>query len=546
MAKQHPSEVIVNKQYNIGHICTKQQCDAGLATKVALRWVGAEREKIDFSFAAMDAGSNQVANVLGTLGAKSRAVLATLLPKCPEHFTLFLGTLKRQLVCAPLFSNLGDEAIFERLHDSQAWALVTKKSLLQKVLRHKERHGGQLAALKWILVVDIEEDISPSILSLKRLLRCAATTYETPITRADTPSVLHYTSGSTGKPKGVLHVHGGITAQYATVQEVLQLTSEDVYWCTADHGWVTGTSYGITAPWSAGVTQLHYGGLFDATRWLEILAQEQVTVWYTAPTALRMLMRTLEQNLSAQRLAALRSVFSVGEPLNPAVIEWVRQFLHTQIYDTWFQTETGAIMIANRPGVPVKPGSMGTVVPGIEACVVDIHAGDEGVLALKAGWSSMFVTYLNNEDAYTDKFRDGYYLSGDCVACDSQGYFWFSGRTDDVINTGGHLVSPFEIESVLLELDEVAEAAAVGIADEILFEKVVVFVSLHRGVPPDKNTEIKIRLHISRQVSSVATPQQVIFLDDIPKNSSGKIMRRILRSRLNGTAEQDTSTMENA
>lgn len=537
--------MIIHEQYNMGHICTQQQCDNGLGDKVALHWLNADNRPERYTFAQLNNISNQFANILSQLGAKEGNVLATLMPKTPEHFAAFLGALKCRLVCAPLFSNSGDEAICERLNDSASWGLITKKSLLKKVLRIRER----VPTLKVILVMDSDEDLCSSVLSVKKRMETGGTEFHTPVTHANTPSVLHYTSGSTGKPKGVLHVHGGIRTQHESIKNILQLTPNDIYWCTADHGWVTGTTYGITAPWSAGITQLHYGGMYNARKWLEILAREKVSVWYTAPTALRMLMREAPYNLNEYDLSALKYIFSVGEPLNPEVIKWSRRFLHKEVYDTWFQTETGSIMVANRPGLRVKPGSMGIPAPGIHAEVhnpqdregTENHAG---ILALKADWSSMFTAYLNQEQAYKSKFQNGYYLSGDEVRCDQDGYYWFVGRSDDVINTGGHLVSPFEIESALLELDEVAESAAVGVTDDILFEKIVVFITLNDDFTPDKDTEIKIRLHISKRVSTVATPQQVIFTAALPKNSSGKIMRRVLRAQLSGVPEPDTSTLE--
>jgi acetyl-CoA synthetase len=297
------------------------------------------------------------------------------------------------------------------------------------------------------------------------------------------------------------------------------------------------------------VTQLHYGGGYDAQNWIDLLEKERVTVWYSAPTALRMLMREEEEIFSCADISPLRAIFSVGEPLNQEVIRWSRRVLQRDIHDTWFQTETGAIMISNRPGLPIRPGSMGMPCDGIEACIVDergeqLPDGERGLLCLKAGWPSMFQSYLNNDSAYRSKFSNGWYNTGDTARRDGDGYYWFMGRSDDIINTAGHLISPFEVESSLLELEEVAESAVIGAPDPLLFEKVVAFVRLHDCHHPDKNLEIKIRLHVSNRASSIATPQEILFCGEIPKNKSGKIMRRVLKARYLGTDPGDTSTME--
>lgn len=537
--------MIIANQYNIGHICTRQQCENGLADKIAFRWFPASGEPADVTFAELDRQSSRFANVLGALGFAPGEILFTFLPKCPEQFFVFLGTLKRQVVCGTLFSNFGDEALLDRLGDSRAKAIVTKKSFLKKLGRIR----SQLPHLEFILVTDIDSHQTDGILSYPLLMAGAAPEFTAPLTPPDTPSVLHYTSGSTGKPKGVLHVHGSILMQSATAREVLQLGPDEIFWCTADQGWVTGTSYGIIGPWSLGVTQIHYGGMYDAAKWFEILQDEKVTIWYSAPTALRMLMREDNTLYVSCGLTALKHIFSVGEPLNPEVIQWARTVLGRDIHDTWFQTETGAIMITNRPGLEIRPGSMGHPVAMIEPAILaddgtPVADGEQGNLCLKPGWPSMFVTYLNNAAAYQQKFIRGYYFTGDTAVRDCDGYYWFKGRSDDVINTGGHLISPFEVESALLELQEVAESGVIGAPDELLFEKVVAFVHLHSGCAPSKELEIKIRLHISNRVSSIATPQEFFFVDRVPKNKSGKIMRRVLKARYLGQDEGDISTLE--
>jgi len=537
--------IIVNNQYNIGHICTRQQCDQGLGEKIAFRWISAHQERTDYNFNALDCESSRFANALQALGFSAGDILFTFLPKTPEQFFSFLGALKLQIICGTLFSNFGDDALLDRLGDANAKGIVTKKSLLKKITRVRE----QLPALKYIIVTDIEEHQSAEILSYSLLVRQASDEFVTQLTPPDTPSILHYTSGSTGKPKGVLHVHRSILHQSRTASEVLNLSESDIFWCTADQGWVTGTSYGIIGPWCLGVTQIHFGGGYDAKYWFDLLQNEAVTIWYSAPTALRMLMREDAELYNGYDLGALRHIFSVGEPLNPEVITWARATLGKDIFDTWFQTETGGIMITNRPGLDIRPGSMGIPLNGIEPAIIAddgeiLGNNRQGNLCLKTGWSSMFVTYLNNQSAYNSKIKNGYYYTGDTAVMDDDGYYWFKGRSDDVINTAGHLISPFEVESALLEVEEIAESGVIGAPDELLYEKVVAFVHLHKQFTWSKELEVKVRLHISNRASSIATPQEIIVVDSIPKNKSGKIMRRILRSRYLGQDVGDISTLE--
>lgn len=538
-------ELIVDGQYNIGHICTAQQCEAGRGAKVAMRWIPTLGERIDYTFFDLEQQSNRFANLLKGLGMAPGEILFTFLPKLPEQFFAFLGALKLKVVVGTLFSNFGDEALLDRLGDARAKVLVTRKSLLKKVLRVRPR----LPELKYVIVVDSDQHAGDGVLSYRLLMQDSSPEFTAAPTPPETPSVLHYTSGSTGKPKGVLHAHRSVLLQNRTAREVLNLGEEDVYWCTADQGWVTGTSYGIIGPWSLGVTQVHFGGGYDARNWFTLLEQEQVTVWYTAPTALRMLLREDESLYRGFSLDRLKHIYSVGEPLNPEVIHWARRTLGKEIYDTWFQTETGSIMICNRPGMAVQPGSMGRPIDGIEPAIIaddgsPVPVNQRGNLCLKAGWHSMFVTYLNNETVYGQKFKDGYYYTGDTAYRDEDGYYWFTGRSDDVINTAGHLISPFEIESALLEIEEVAESGAIGAPDELLFEKVVAFIALHKQYVPTRELELKIRLYVANKVSTIATPQEMVFIDSIPKNKSGKIMRRVLKARYSGADEGDISTLE--
>jgi acetyl-CoA synthetase len=539
------NNLIKNNQYNIGSICTTQQCAEGRGNKIAMRWINSSLEKTDFTFAELDKESNKFANVLQNQGFHKGDIFFTFLPKSPEQIFAFLGTLKIQAIAGTLFSNFGEESLLDRLGDSGAKGVITKKSLYKKISRIREK----LPALKTIIISDIDEHLSEDVLSYSLLMKEASAFFNVELTSPDTPSVLHYTSGSTGKPKGVLHQHKSVLLQNYTSQYILQLNENEIFWCTADQGWVTGTSYGIIGPWSLGVTQVHFGGAYDADVWMSLIENEKITIWYTAPTALRMLMREDKAIYLKHDLKNLKHIFSVGEPLNPEVIHWSQELFKKDIYDTWFQTETGSIMITNRPGLQVKPGSMGTPNGAIEAAIISdngkiITDKQVGNLCVKSGWDSMFRTYLNNEEVYNKKFKDGYYYSGDLAYRDEEGYFWFVGRNDDVINTAGHLISPFEIESALLEIPEIAESGVIGAPDDILFEKVVAYIRLKDQFSCSDDLEMNIRLRLANKLSSIATPQEIKIIKEIPKNKSGKIMRRVLKAWYMGTDPGDISTLD--
>ena len=514
--------LIQNEQYNIGYICTTQQCKAGRKDKVAMRWIDHNRVKKDITFSEMDEQTNRFSNVLNNLGFNKGDIFFTFLPKAPEQFVAFLGTLKLQVIAGTLFSNFGEESLLDRLADSKAKGIITKKSLYKKIMRIRNK----LPLLKTIILTDIEEHISDDVLSYSLLMKNASSLFNVEITLPDTSSVLHYTSGSTGKPKGVLHNHKSVLLQNYTAQNVLQLNENELFWCTADQGWVTGTSYGIIGPWSLGVTQIHFGGTYNAEVWMDIIETEKITIWYTAPTALRMLMREEASVFLKHDLSRLKHIFSVGEPLNPEIINWSRKILKKDIYDTWFQTETGSILITNKPGQEIKPGSMGKPIELVDGVIISdegkkLESKLSGNLCIKTGWDSMFKTYLNNEEVYKKKFKNEYYYSGDLAYKDEEGYYWFVSRNDDIINTAGHLISPFEIESALLEIPEIAESGVIGAPDDILFEKVIAYIRLKDKNAWTDTLELDIRLRLSNKLSSIATPQEIKVIDEIPKNKFG-------------------------
>jgi acetyl-CoA synthetase len=466
------------------------------------------------------------------------------IPEC--YFTAF-GTLKLGAVIGPLFSAFGPDAVKDRLHDSGAKVLVTSPELWARVLEIRD----DLPDLEHVILVTRRHQAEPGdgIVLWDEVVGSQSAEFEIERTDPEDWSVMHYTSGTTGKPKGAAHVHNSIVSQYATGKYVLDLHDDDIYWCTADPGWVTGTSYGMFAPWSNGVTNLVYEGGFGAGHWYSLIEKYRVTVWYTAPTAIRMLMKAGDEAAKKHDLTSLRYTMSVGEPLNPEAVIWGEKAIGLPFHDNWWQTETGCILIANYPAMEIRPGSMGRPFPGIEPGIIDeqgniLPPGEEGDLAVRPGWPSMFRIYWNKKDMYDSRFKNGWYITGDRARMDADGYYWFVGRSDDVINTAGHLVGPFEVESALIEHPAVAEAGVIGKPDPVAMEVVKAFVSLKEGFEPtDQLRRELIRFSRDRLGSAVA-PREIDFLPGLPKTRSGKIMRRLLKARELGLDEGDTSTLE--
>jgi acetyl-CoA synthetase len=391
------------------------------------------------------------------------------------------------------------------------------------------------------------------VLSLPKMMAAAGDHFVIPPTSPEDMALLHFTSGTTGMPKGAVHVHQAVLTHYATGKHVLDLHPEDVFWCTADPGWVTGTSYGIFAPLLHGVTNLVDEADFDAERWYSVLQDQKVTVWYTAPTAIRRLMRIPGEPRTRYDLSALRLIHSVGEPLNPEAVVWGNKALGLPIHDNWWQTETGGIMIANYAAMDIRPGSMGKPLPGIEAAIVTraeggiqviTEPGVEGELALKTGWPSMFRAYLHDEARYAKCFVDGWYLSGDLAKRDADGYFWFVGRADDIIKTSGHMVGPFEVESALMEHPAVAEAGVIGKPDPLIGELVKAFVVIKAGHEANDELRLELTGFARKRLGPAVAPKEIAFIDSLPKTRSGKIMRRLLKARELGLPEGDLSTLE--
>ena len=535
---------------NIGWYCSDRICNMGKADKMGLIWEGQGGVEKRYTYNDIRLATNAIGAFLRGLGIKPEDRVCLFMDKIPELYLGFLGILKTGAIAQPLFSAFGDESLFIRLENAQTRAIITQKKHAPKVRKILDK----MPWVEYLIIVDQDpgkplqqREIAMHLEQLPKVEE-----FEIYPTYAESPSVLHYTSGTTGQPKGVKHVHYSLIAQYLTSKWVLDLRDDDIYWCTADPGWVTGTSYGIIGAFSNGVTQCVLDAGFSAEAWYRFIEKNKITMWYSAPTAIRSLMKAGNEIIKKFDLSSLRHLASVGEPLNSEAVIWSEKVFGKPFLDTYWQTETGAIMISNYPGMKIKPGSMGKPFPGITATVIDPEnfepfkeSGKIGLIALKPGWPSMMRMYWNNEETYRKKFKNGWYLPGDRSSIDNEGYFWFVGRDDDVINTGGHLVSPFEVESALLEHPAVAESAVVAKPDFVNMEVVKAFVTLKPGFIASKDLDLEIMNFVRKKLSPLAMPQEIEFVDSLPKTRSGKIMRRILHAKEWGEEIGDTSTLEN-
>jgi len=538
-----------NGMYNIGYYCSDCICEKGNGKKLGLIWEGFTGEVKKFTYDDIRVHSNTIAKFLQDNGIGMGDRVCLFMDKVPELYIGFIGILKMGGIAQPLFSAFGEEALFTRLDDAQTKAIMVQKKHLPKVRRIKNK----LPNLTKIIVIDAD-NTQPQVNEIHFCMEKTQRVDKFDIMKVgpEVPSVLHYTSGTTGKPKGAQHVHSSIIAQYITSKWVLDLRSDDIYWCTADPGWVTGTSYGIIGAWANGVTQVVLDAGFGTEKWYAFIQKYKVTMWYSAPTVIRLLMKEGLEVVKKYDLSSLRHLASVGEPLNAEAVIWSEKAFGKPFYDTYWQTETGAMVITNYPGMKIKPGSMGKPFPGIIATVLNTKThepittpGVVGLIALKPGWPSMMRTYWNNKVTYDGKFKNGWYICGDRASIDNEGYFWFVGRDDDVINTAGHLVGPFEIESALLEHKAVAESAAVGKPDPVNMEVVKAFIALKPGFEQSDDMELDIMNFIRKKLSPLAMPQEIEFVPSLPKTRSGKIMRRLLRAKEWGEEIGDTSTLEN-
>lgn len=526
---------------NMAYECIDRHVDEGKGDKIALNYKD-ERRHESYTFEDMKKYSNKAANVLkNEADVKKGDRVFIFMSRTPELYFAFLGILKIGAIVGPLFEAFMEKAVTDRLENSEAKVIITNKALLPRIPKDKLPH------LEKIVVVD--DDVEEGYVDFNHSFKEASEDFDIEWLNEDDGLILHYTSGSTGQPKGVLHVQKAMLVHYISGKYVLDLQDDDVYWCTADPGWVTGTSYGVFAPWLNGVTNCIVGGRFSPEQWYKMIQDFKVTVWYTAPTALRMLMSAGDDVVDKYDLSSLRSILSVGEPLNPEVIKWSKDVFHKRVLDTWWMTETGGHMIVNYPAMDIKLGSMGKPLPGIEAAIVD-DEGNElppnrmGNLAIKKGWSSMMHAIWKNPEKYDSYFIGDWYVSGDSAYKDEDGYYWFQGRVDDVIMTAGERVGPFEVESKLVEHEAVAEAGVIGKPDPVRGEIIKAFVALREGYEPSDELKQSIKQFVKEGLSAHSAPREIEFKDKLPKTRSGKIMRRVLKAWELDLDAGDLSTME--
>ncbi len=552
---------------NIAHESVDRHANGPRAKHIAWRWLGKTGEVRDFTFADVRDATNRFANVLNNLGVAQGDRVFVLAGRIPELYIAAIGTLKNRSVFCPLFSAFGPEPIRSRMLIGTPKVLVTTESLYQRKIAPLRE---SLPFLEHVLLVGDDRRATnvPGTHDLLWLMEAASDRFTISPTDPEDLALLHFTSGTTGHAKGAMHVHNAVVAHHITGKFALDLHPDDIFWCTADPGWVTGTSYGIIAPLTNGVTSIIDEGDFDAERWYGIIEQQQVTVWYTAPTAIRMLMKVGADVAKNYDLRSLRFLASVGEPLNPEAVVWGRETFGQPFHDNWWQSETGGIMIANFASLEILPGSMGRPLPGVEAAIVDVartptserpDVGDrttnspvtiiteadvQGELALRTGWPSMFRGYWHEPERYRQCFAGDWYLTGDLARRDRDGYFWFVGRKDDLIKTSGHLIGPFEVESVLMEHPAVAEAGVIGKPDPAAFQIVKAFVAIKSGVAATDALRRELLGFARTRLGAVVAPKEIEFVASLPKTRSGKIMRRLLKARELGLPEGDTSTLE--
>ncbi len=538
---------------NIAHEAVDRHVTGPRRDHLALRWLGKRGEVRDFTYADLLQLTNRFANVIRRLGAAKGERVFALAGRIPELYISALGSLKNGNVFCPLFSAFGPEPIQQRIGIGDGRVLVTTVALYKRKVAELR---ASLPGLQHVLLIGSPDEIRaiPETCDLQKLMAEADGHFEIPPTDPQDLALLHFTSGTTGKPKGAMHVHEAVVAHHATGRFALDFHPDDIFWCTADPGWVTGTSYGIIAPLTHGITSIIDEAEFDAERWYALLQNQKITIWYTAPTAVRMMMKAGMDVIRKYDLGRLRFIASVGEPLNPEAVVWGQQAFGMPIHDNWWQTETGGIMIANYAAMDIRPGSMGRPLPGIEAAIVRrsddgtlttvTEPGVEGELALRPGWPSMFRGYLHEEERYRKCFVGGWYLTGDLAKRDADGYFWFIGRADDVIKSSGHLIGPFEVESTLMEHPAVAEAGVIGKPDPVAGEVVKAFVSLKPPYSSSEDLRSELIGFARKRLGAVVAPKEIEFVASVPKTRSGKIMRRLLKARELGLPEGDTSTME--
>jgi acetyl-CoA synthetase len=561
----------VGGKLNVAYNCLDRHLDGWRANKAALIWEGEPGDRRVYTYRQLHREVSQFANALKKLGVAKGDRVAIYLPMIPEAAIAMLACARIGAPHSVVFGGFSAKSLRDRIEDAHAKLLITGDGAYRR---------GQVIPLKRTADEAIEGlDFVENVVIVRRraggegdeafvhfqegrdhwyhrLIQDASA--DCPAEEMDSEDLLYilYTSGTTGKPKGIVHTTGGYLTQVtATTSWVFDLKDEDVYWCTADVGWVTGHSYIVYGPLAAGATQLMYEGAPDwpdRGRFWELCEKYGVSILYTAPTAIRAFMKWGAGWPARYDLSRLRLLGTVGEPINPEAWTWYHGHIgggRCPIVDTWWQTETGAIMITPLPGaVSTKPGSVTVAFPGIEAAVVDQQgeAAESGYLVISSPWPAMLRGIYGDDQRFRDTYWsrfEGVYFPGDGARQDEDGYFWIMGRVDDVLNVAGHRIGTMEVESALVDHDTVAEAAVVGRADELKGQAIAAFVSLREGHDPSADLGDELKQHVVDEIGAIARPADIIFTADLPKTRSGKIMRRLLRDIAEGRALGDTTTL---
>ncbi|HTX92829.1 MAG TPA: acetate--CoA ligase [Anaerolineales bacterium] len=560
----------VGGQVNIIQNCLDRHVRTWRRNKLALIWEGEPGDQRSFSYHALNREVSKFANVLKAMGIQKGDRVTIYLPRIPEIVIAMLACAKIGAIHSVVYGGFSVEALHGRILDSHSKIAITADGgwLNGKIVKLKDILDEALTrspSVEHVIVVkrtgqevcmEPERDLWYHDLMT---LPIASPKCETEVMDAEDPLYILYTSGTTGKPKAILHTHGGyMVGIYATLHDVFDIRDEDRWWCTADPGWVTGHSYMVYGPLLNGATSFMYEGAPSypyPNRWWQLIEKYSLSILYTAPTAIRGLMRFGEAWPNRHDLSSLRLLGSVGEPINPEAWKWYHHVIgkdRCPIMDTWWQTETGMFMITPTPTVPLKPGSGTRPFFGVEAEIVDeagkpVADGEEGYLVLKKPWPAMLRTIYGDPDRYVSQYWSKYpgkYMTGDSAKRDKDGYFWIIGRVDDVIKVSGYRLGTAEIESALVSHPAVAEAAAIGLPHDVKGTAIHTFVILRTGYAPSMELKEELRAHVGHEMGPIAKPEEIQFVDKLPKTRSGKIMRRVLKARAQGLPEGDVSTLE--